>query len=177
MVITFFPLSENHCSLLLKWLEAPHVKAWWDQDVQWTPALIQEKYGTYVDGYKLENDSQKPLYAYIVLADQLSIGYIQFYNAYDFRRSILLTNLPSSLAALDLFIGDPSYLGKGLGSIVLKQFLEEHVHPLYETCFVDPNLHNIAAIKTYENAGFKKIKIIDYSGEIWMLRKINKLSK
>ncbi|NBO24779.1 MAG: aminoglycoside adenylyltransferase, partial [Chlamydiae bacterium] len=30
MKITFAPLAESHFSLLLKWLESPHVKKWWD---------------------------------------------------------------------------------------------------------------------------------------------------
>ena len=53
MNITFTSLTESHFPLLLKWLETTHVKLWWDQDVKWTPELIQEKYGSYVKGYKL----------------------------------------------------------------------------------------------------------------------------
>lgn len=52
MTITFEPLAESYFSLLLKWLEAPHVKAWWDWDVTWTPELIPEKFGSYVKGYQ-----------------------------------------------------------------------------------------------------------------------------
>jgi aminoglycoside 6'-N-acetyltransferase len=31
--IAFAPLNESHLSLLLYWLETPHVKLWWDQDI------------------------------------------------------------------------------------------------------------------------------------------------
>ena len=47
MKISFKLLSEAHFTLLLKWLEAPQVKAWWDKDVQWTLALVKEKYADY----------------------------------------------------------------------------------------------------------------------------------
>jgi len=47
MNIVFEPLVKSHFSLLLTWLETPHVKAWWDQDVRWTKELIAEKYGSY----------------------------------------------------------------------------------------------------------------------------------
>jgi len=33
MNTTFQPLAISHFPLLLQWLETPHVKAWWDQDV------------------------------------------------------------------------------------------------------------------------------------------------
>lgn len=63
MKITFTPLAESNFPLLQKWLETPHVKAWWDQDVKWTPELIQEKYRDYVEGYKIENGIAKTIKA------------------------------------------------------------------------------------------------------------------
>ena len=53
MAITFKPLNESHFPLLLKWLESPHVKKSWDQDVTYTIELVKEKYSSYVKGYKL----------------------------------------------------------------------------------------------------------------------------
>ncbi len=46
--ISFRSLSEQDFSLLLKWLETPHVKTWWDSDVVWTIDKITRKYGSYV---------------------------------------------------------------------------------------------------------------------------------
>ncbi len=172
MIITFHPLQEAHFPLLLKWLTSPHVKAWWDQDVSWTITLIQEKYGPYVQGYKLEQGSKKPLHAYIICANTHPLGYIQFYNAYDFPREdkIPLEGLPKSLAALDIFIGEEEYIGKGFGSESLKQFLKEHIDPAFEACFVDPDTANGRAIRTYEKAGFKKINTVNEGRITWMVR-------
>ena len=68
MTITFIPLAESHFPLLLRWLEAPHVKAWWDQDVTWTLELVREKYGNYIKGnkrLKLNNQAiEKPTHAF-----------------------------------------------------------------------------------------------------------------
>jgi aminoglycoside 6'-N-acetyltransferase len=110
MKIIFKSLCEADFTLLLKWLEAPHVKGWWDQDIQWTPELIQEKYMDCVKGYKLEHGITKPISAYIIYVDNIPIGYIQTYNPYDFERSTPLTGLPHSLAALDIFIGEEPFL-------------------------------------------------------------------
>src|SRR5258708_341808 len=90
MIITFKPLQKSHFSLLLKWLAMPYVKAWWDQEVHWTPELIQEKYDSYVEGVKCltlpHQVIEKPLHAFIICVDEKEIGYIQYYSAYDFPR-------------------------------------------------------------------------------------------
>ncbi len=173
MNTTFTPLQERHLPLLLAWLEAPHVKAWWDQDVQWTIELIKDKFSSYVHGYKIDGGVQKPVQAFIICADGKEIGYIQLYNAHDFAREdgITLDKLPRSLAAFDIFIGDSAYVGKGYGSRIMKQFLEEFVDPVYEACFVDPDTANAQAIRAYENAGFEKIKTAKDGKITWMVRR------
>ncbi len=66
--ITFETLSEKHFSLLLKWLETPHVKKWWDQDIHWTLGLIKEKYDNYVKALTL-----CPNFTYFLLLFQQSV--------------------------------------------------------------------------------------------------------
>ncbi|WP_232049297.1 acetyltransferase [Rickettsia asiatica] len=75
MNINFIPLSTSHFSFLLKWLEMPHVKLWWDEDIKWSLELIEQKYLSYVKGYKLENNDPKNIQAYIIEADHTPIGY------------------------------------------------------------------------------------------------------
>lgn len=170
MTITFQPLQELHFPLLLKWLEKPHVKAWWDPEVRWTPELIKEKYESYVQGYKLEQGIKKPLQTYVIYVDDSPIGYIQLYNGHDFPREDSLDEFPASLASLDIFIGEEDFLGKELGSRIIKQFLSEYVDPYYNPCFVDPDTTNIKAIRAYEKAGFKKIKMVKEGTITWMMR-------
>jgi RimJ/RimL family protein N-acetyltransferase len=169
MNITFAPLVVSHFSLLLKWLESPHVKKWWDQDVHWTPALIDQKFGDYVKGYKLDNDIAKPINAYIICVDEKPIGYIQIYNAYDFPRDKPLVNLPESLAAFDILIGEADYLKRGIGSKAITVFLDQYAAS-YNHVFVDPDSNNIAAIRAYEKAGFKKTAYHLGTNEIWMMK-------
>lgn len=155
--ISFYPLTKNDLSLLYKWLLTTHVRTWWDTKVPWTMNLIQEKYETYIRGYKLVNHVKKPLYAYIIHCDNIPIGYIQTYNTHNFPHEpkFNLHKLPTSCAGLDFYIGEEAYLGKGLGSIILKKFLAQHVWPHYTSCLVNTEANNTAAIKTYEKAGFK----------------------
>ena len=170
--ITFEPLQDSHFPLLLRWLEAPHVKAWWDQDVHWNLELIKEKFGDCAKGYKLEKGVQKPIQAYVIYGDDHPLGYIQLYNAYDFSREdqIPLEGLPASLAAIDIFIGEEEYVGKGLGSLIMRQFLKEYVDPSYDACFVDPDTANVQAIRACEKAGFEKVKTVKEGTVTWMVR-------
>jgi aminoglycoside 6'-N-acetyltransferase len=182
MAITFKPLNESHFPFLLKWLESPHVKKWWpadrslgaggDQDVTYTIELVKEKYSSYVKGYKLEVGAQKPIQAFIIYSDQNPVGYIQIYNAYDFPRSKPLLGLPSNLGAFDIFIGEEEVLKQGLGSKAIVQLLKLHGNQ-YSYIFADPDSSNIAAIKCYEKAGFKKVSEQQDTKDVWMLKDLS----
>ena len=153
MEIKFVPLQSSHFPLLLKWLNSDHVKQWWDQDITWTPELIATKYTSYTHGMK----DEKPIHAYVVSDNKTPIGYIQYYDIHDFPRdAVLPDDLPTKSAALDFYIGNPDYLRKGYGAGILKAFCEI-IWTQFDACFVDPEPYNIAAIKTYEAAGFERI--------------------
>ncbi len=159
MKIKFIALSIFDFPLLYKWLEASHVKQWWDEDI-----INTEEY---VEGYKLENGKKKPISAFIIYFSDKSIGYIQIYNAYDFDQII---DLPKSLGAIDFYIGEEDYLKQGIGNEILEAFDYQE----FDHIFVDPDKNNIVAIKTYEKASFKKIvKHLD-TNEAWMIKEISK---
>ncbi len=169
MTITFEPLHESHFPLLLKWLETSHVKKWWDQDVRYTMDLVREKYSSYIKGYKLADGIKKAIQGFIIHNNQKPVGYIQIYNAYDFPRSKPLSGLPESLGAFDIFIGEEEALQQGLGSKAILEFLKIHGGQ-YSHIFADPDSSNIAAIKAYEKAGFKRLVEQKDTGEVWMLK-------
>lgn len=170
MKIEFVPLSETHFPLLLNWLEKPHVKTWWDRDVHWTNELINQKYSSYVKGYKLVAGVNKPIHAYIIFADAKPIGYFQLYNAYDFPRSKPLIGLPEKMAAFDILIGEESSLNQGIASKALMQFFENNRNRDYVHIFVDSDLSNAAAISLYKKLGFQEIAEHQDTREIWFLK-------
>ena len=141
--IRFQLLTETDFPLLLKWLEEPHVKAWWDQGITWTPELVSKKYAL-----------QRPVHAYIILIDDAPIGYIQFYDVKDFVDADR-PQCPESVAGLDYYIGESGFLKKGFAPIILQKFLLEQVKPLFAHCLVDPDVKNTSAIRAYEKTGFK----------------------
>lgn len=168
MNIIFNPLAESHFPLMLKWLESPHIKIWWDKDITYTKEKVKDKYLNYIGASKSESGVQKNIHSFIIYVDENPIGYIQIYNAYKFTKTHPLTGLPNPLMSLDFFIGEIDYIGKGIGAKALQLFLNYYGnnHPI----LVDPNINNIPAIKVYEKSGFIKIREHKYIDEIWMLK-------
>ena len=172
-MFTFLPLQLHHFSLLQKWLNNSHLVTTWNEGKTWSLEDIKKKYLSYTKGYKEETLLKKPIHAFIIELQDTPIGYIQYYNAYDFPREtgplVIQMGFPSSLAALDLYIGEPEYLGKGYGSLIIHEFLELYVWPKFKACFVDPNLDNKIAIRAYEKAGFRPLNTLKAEKTLWML--------
>jgi len=101
----------------------------------------------------------------------VALLYIQIYDAYHFPRDQALKNLPSSLGAFDIFIGEEKSLGQGIGSQAIIQFFEK-IHFDFDYILADPDSNNLSAIKAYEKAGLKIIQEQGNIGVTWMLKKI-----
>ena len=169
MNITLHPLSLEHFPLMLQWLNAPHVHQWWNPETEWTLEKIEEKYTPYTQGYKLVKEQRKPIYAYIIEADNIPIGYFQIYNAYDFDRNPPLQNLPPSLGSFDIFIGESKYLHAGLGTATIHIALTPQYN-FFKAIVVDTHIENNAARRAYEKVGFTIIEIDDTTENIRMLK-------
>lgn len=151
--ITFSPLQSSQESLVLGWLDKPHVTRWFygqglQNTIKGVKAFISEgpnwfdAWVGYCDGTPFaflmtfdvkESDADDPEchFGKWVEKDKKSI-------------------------TLDLLIGEEKYLGKGLATPLIKEFLTQ-VHPDVEIVFIDPDATNKKAIHVYEKAGFKKI--------------------
>lgn len=140
--INFRPLVKTDLPMLHRWLETPHVKEYWDSDIQWTESLIQQKFGT----------ERKGIVSRIILCDNKPIGFVQYYSALDFQD--VWTDHNKTLAALDFYLGEPDYLGKSLGSLAITKLLDEEIFQHFDACLVDPERKNKYALKTYAKAGF-----------------------
>ena len=173
--IRFTKLSTEDFPLLHRWMMTPHVAKWWAENRQWSQRDIQQKYESYVEGYKILGAIKKPIHGFLIRLGEKPIGYIQYYNAYDFPREqgYVIEGLSTNMASIDLYIGEEEWIGKNLGASVITSFLKEYVWPLYDACFVDPHMENNGAIRVYEKAGFKKVKTIKESQVFWMVMNKN----
>jgi RimJ/RimL family protein N-acetyltransferase len=145
----FTSFSRADIPLMLSWLAQLHIKKWWpmpesDEDVM-----------DYIAR------SRTDVAAYIVFFDAKPIGFIQTYTPAGFineHGEIMhwLPALPAHTIGLDQFIGDPHYVGKGYGTLLIKAFIEYHCSLNLQTSLiiVDPDPENIPAIRCYEKVGF-----------------------
>ncbi len=174
MTITFEPLNESHFPLLLKWLQMPHVKKWWDQDVTYTMDLVKEKFGKNTHGIALSKNSNNKTYAYIICFNKEMIGYIQAYNAHNFahENDLDLSAISGSICGVDLFIGDSKFLYRGIGAQILNEFERQILASHFDWCLIDPAKDNLSAIKAFAKAGFKVLEQFQAKPNVWMIKKL-----
>ncbi|MDP4145477.1 MAG: GNAT family N-acetyltransferase [Bacillota bacterium] len=158
-LISFKRLSISDLGHLHKWLNCDYVTEWYSKK-KWTMEEIQEKYIPYIK-------NEKPTRSYLILYNNVPIGYIQTYKINDYPDYASVVDVDENAAGLDLFIGEQKYFHKGLGKHIINKFLRNIVFSLsdVESCILGPEPQNIAAIKTYEKAGFKYIKTIQVEDE------------
>ena len=158
--ISFRRLRASDLELMHRWLNAPHVRRWWYAEGN-SYAEVEEHYLPAVEG----RERTKP---FLILHRDEPIGYVQSYliSAEDDEAYASLVDVEDS-AGVDLFIGEPQYIHRGLGSHVIRRFLSEHVfsEPGIAVCVIGPEPKNIAAIRAYEKAGFRFFKTIQVPGE------------
>jgi len=158
--ISFRRLRASDLELMHRWLNAPHVRRWWYAEGN-SYAEIEEHYLPAIEG----REGTKP---FLSLHRGKPIGYVQSYriSAEDDETYASLVDVEDS-AGVDLFIGEPQYLHRGLGGHVIRHFLSEHVfsEPGIAVCVIGPEPKNIAAIRAYEKAGFRFFKTIQVPGE------------
>ena len=151
MAVTFRPLMRDDYPLLLEWHRRPHVEQWWTKRT--TIEEIDEHYGPTIDG-------TEPTDHYLALLDGEPLGMIQTYLVSDYPDYAALIGEGEGTAGVDLFIGEESLLGRGLGTEMIRRFTEEVVFARPETtaATADPDVRNPASIRAFEKAGFRSIR-------------------
>ena len=159
--ISFRKLQLDDLHLMHKWLTSPHVHEWYDKDKENTLGEITERYRPKIKG-------EKPTDCYLVLYDNQPVAYIQTYNVNDWPEFGKYVGYDDHTASVDLFIGELAYMDKGLGSMMLKKFLQDIVFskPNISTCIVDPEPSNERAINAYRKVGFRYVKTVQIPNEL-----------
>lgn len=145
---TFKPLQQEDLPLLLKWFQELHVTQWWP---------VPKKEEDFFEHF-LKRIRTQDTVAYLVLLNEIPIGYIQYYKL-DQRHQSWLPPLPEETIGTDQFIGEKEYLGKGYGTLMLKTFINFVVQQdrSIKVIIVDPDPNNKAAVRCYEKVGFQTI--------------------
>jgi aminoglycoside 6'-N-acetyltransferase len=140
------PLERADEAELLRIHAAPEVACWW---------------GPPAAGFPWSDEPESTRLA--IEHDGAVVGLIQFYEELEPRYRH---------AAIDLFL-DPALHGRGIGTEALvqlvRQLIDERGH---HRMTIDPALANLAAIRSYEKVGFKRVGVMrcyerDVDGEEW----------
>lgn len=159
--ISFRPLKKEDLPVMLEWLSDRILNEIWFQGRRVSMPDLEAKYLPRINGFE-------PVAAYIILRGEKPFGYAQAYSWKDHQKyaSYLLPE-EAGYASLDIFIGEEEYRGKGIGPSIIRQFLREILFVRYETdnCLITPLLENARAIRSYEKAGFSRVRVIEHPDE------------
>ena len=155
--IAFRPLAEDDFPTLFTWLARPHVKRWY--------APEPRTYMEVVARYQPRTLPDNPVRSFIVQVDGADAGYIQKYPLAPFagyRRRLDLEGEPGVMG-MDLFLGDAWRTGLGLGSYVIRRFVEDEVlaDPAVTACIAGPHEGDAQSIQAFERAGFHRWKTVE----------------
>ena len=137
-MIVFGPLKERDAGLLLIWMSSPHVQPFWTEGGS-TPEDAVE---TALDLIGSDEGA-----AFIIEINRRPIGYIQYYACGP--------DQPEGALGIDLFIGDVSLTGEGLGPQILRQFSDDLLAKGATRLIIDPASSNDRAISAFRKAGFE----------------------
>jgi len=139
VAISLRKITENDTSLILKWRNSQFVK----NNFVIREPLTEENQRNWMESVIAKEKAIQ----YIILSNNFPVGSV-------YIRDIDYTHKKGEFG---IFIGEKSFIGKGLGLFATKEILkiafdDIKLHRVYLRVFTD----NISAIKTYRKAGFTK---------------------
>ena len=152
MTIDFPPLREEDVALVARWLREEHVSLWWREPVE---EAIEKRYAG-IEG-------RRPTRQFLIVVDGRPAGMIQTYLVVDHPDWQALVGVGDDVAGVDLMIGEPDLVGRGVGPRVLTAFVRDVV-------FADPATNAVVATveepnrrswRAFEKAGFRHVRDVE----------------
>ena len=144
-------MTRDDLPLVWEWLQRPHVKEWWRE---------RDTYEELVEHYLPSIEGTDPTDLYVALLDDAPIGYVQTYLVSDYPEYAALVDVGERVAGVDLLIGEAELTGRGIGTEMLRRFVDEIVFakPATIACIAGPETTNPASIRAFEKAGFRVVR-------------------
>lgn len=168
-LIGFRRLTMADLTLMHHWLNhTPAVKEFYGHGEETPYEALVAKYGPRIRG-------ESPTTCYIITHGDTAIGLIQTYLWRDYPDSGRYLDLQEEAAGLDVFIGHPDYLHRGLGSDVLQAFVAGIIFAdsRVQSVVLTAETRNTGALRAYDKAGFQRLRVLAESDEpspVWVLR-------
>jgi RimJ/RimL family protein N-acetyltransferase len=148
--VGFRPLVAADLPLLHDWLGREHVRAWWGNSG--TPAQVEAEYLPAIEG-------RDPTDLYAIIVGERPVGLVQTYLIADYPEWDALIESGPGAAGIDIFLGEASDVGSGLGTYVIRIFVRVVVFARADTtiCVADVDVRNLASLRAFEKAGFTRV--------------------
>lgn len=157
--IKFRKVTGEDKQYIFRWLAEPHVKAFWDNSQN-----HRDDIAIFADGRQEPSPYFNGIFTYwiglvndepfcLIMTSEIAPSQTDLSELW---RSHL--SKKGKTFSLDFMIGNPKFLGKGLGSPTLESFIKfvtDEVDPAVDTFFIDPEESNTRAKHVYEKAGFE----------------------
>ena len=150
MTPTFRPLTAEDLRMLHEWLQRPHIRQWWKK-----PTTIAELQHDYLRPDFDESSTR----AYIAFLEDVPIGFVQSYVVMGSGEGWWEDETDPGARGIDQFLANAEQLGQGLGSAMVRAFVEQlFKDPRVTTVQTDPSPENERAIRCYRRAGFVALR-------------------
>lgn len=171
-MIEFKPLHKNDLQHLYQWFQERTINQQYARGQTWSLKDIENKYLPRLTGY-----NNVP--SFIIHLDNKAIGFIQYYclsegypEGIEKENALFKSYHPNEIAGIDLFIATHENRGKGLGVVIINQFINKFLTH-FRLIVVDPNRDNIPAIQCYKKAGFKQSNYTEVPNYLLMIKTID----
>ena len=156
--IAFRPLAVDDLQQIFLWLIRPHVAGGYAKP----PGSFMEAVAKYGPRAVPGNVVR----AFVVNVDGKDAGYAQAYDVASFDDYADKLDREAGLVCIDLFLGEPESTGRNLGARVIDRFVKEMVFtdPAARACVAGPGEGNLAAIRAFEKAGFRRWRVLRNDG-------------
>ncbi len=158
LYLTFKPAEESQRELIHHWLEQDYIREWVHGQGLKNLLTGLEKFFRYrSEGKGLERTAELTQH-WIGYDGNKPFVYLLTSNVFKNADDVYAKHCDAEGLAitLDVFLCDPTYLGRGLADSIIKEFLLNQFSDVSEI-FIDPEQSNKKAVHVYQKVGFRII--------------------
>lgn len=144
------PMTGDDLPMIVEWRSRPEVHEWYAG----RPVTEDEI-------RKRHLESTDPVTRCIVHFEGEPIGLLQFYEYIEKWKPAIGLSPDEEAWGLDLYLGEVHLHGRGIGTRLVRGVAERLISDHGATrVLIDPHIGNTAAVRSYEKAGFRKIRLM-----------------